>query len=121
MKLINAFDFDGVVSLGIHPGPEDIIITGRAIDEVEEVYAYLNLFKILVPVYFNPITKENRGTGSIEARTCSAKHKSNIVSLLERNGVCIHNFFEDDPVQWEIIEKDHPNINLIRIISDTKK
>ena len=33
LKHIKGFDFDGVISLGITPGKEDVIITGRCIDE----------------------------------------------------------------------------------------
>ena len=39
MKIINGFDIDGVLNLGngkcgIHPGPNDVIITGRSYEEI---------------------------------------------------------------------------------------
>ena len=36
------YDFDGVVTAGKRPKPDDIIITGRSFEEAAETYNYLH-------------------------------------------------------------------------------
>jgi len=115
---INAFDFDGVVSIGITPGAKDVIITGRTIEESEHVFSILRERGINNAVYFNPISFEKRGNHSLQSRECSGQHKSTILSLLKANGVYVQNFFEDDDVQAEFIRRDHPNTIVVMVISN---
>jgi predicted transcriptional regulator len=112
---INAFDFDGVVSLGINPGKTDIIITGRCLDESSIVYEILNNRGIYNQIYFNQsMSTLERGTGTIESRVISGKHKVRTLEMLINNGYEIELFFEDDPIQSAII-KDSKLVNVIDI------
>lgn len=111
-KGINAFDFDGVISLGICPGKKDIIITGRSFEESEYVYSILRERDINNPVYFNTMYKEGR------KRSDSGIHKARILSILMDNGVIIDKFFEDDEVQLKEIKKVHPELPVVHVKSN---
>ena len=115
---MNIFDFDGVVSVGVYPGPDDIIITGRTIEEAAIVAAYLTPREIFCPVYFNPITLADRTTGTDRSRTCSGNHKAAIISMLKENGVPIGNVFEDDILQLDILRKIHPDLNYVWLVHE---
>ena len=115
---MNIFDFDGVVSVGVYPGPDDIIITGRTIEEAAEVAEFLVPRKIFCPVYFNPIRLADRTTGTDKSRTSSGNHKAAIISMLKENGVPIGNVFEDDLLQLEIIKNIHPELNFVHLVHD---
>ena len=53
---VYGYDFDGVISIGITPRSEhDVIITGRCIDEQDEINAILKERGIKCKVYFNPM------------------------------------------------------------------
>jgi len=111
-NMINLYDFDGVTSIGVTPRPGDIIITGRTIDEYSVVNNYLESIGLLgkVMVYFNPINFAKRGEGTEEARTYSGNHKASIVKSLIANSVNIGFFFEDDPIQRDIIVSQNPSM-----------
>ena len=47
MKEINGFDCDGVITVGIHPGLGDVIITGRSFEEIPETRQMLKKRDIL--------------------------------------------------------------------------
>ena len=111
-KGINAFDFDGVISLGICPGKNDIIITGRSFEESEYVYSVLRERNINNAVYFNTMFKEGR------KRSDSGVHKANILAILISNGVIIDKFFEDDEVQIKEIRKRHPELPIVHVKSN---
>lgn len=119
---VYGYDFDGVISIGITPRSEhDVIITGRCIDEQDEVNAILIERGIKCKIYFNPMTLAERGNHTVEARTYSGKHKANTISKLLNNGVNIIRFFEDDPIQYQIIQENHPQIQLVNIVSSLVK
>ena len=119
---IQSFDFDGVVSIGICPGPNDIIITGRCIDEQEHVLSILKNRNINNAVYFNPMLLSERGNHSIEARTFSGKHKARTLNLLKQRGIKIQYHFEDDEIQQQIIEQEGPKeVTVIKIESPIEK
>lgn len=101
---MNSFDIDGVISIGIYPGPNDIIITGRSFQESEETYAMLRFRGIKNTVYFNPIAFDDK------TRLTSAKHKVNIINKLNPE-----KHFEDDPVQWEVIETECKNVEVVKV------
>lgn len=122
MKKIFAYDFDGVVSIGIFPRNEnDIIITGRSIEEKETVLCYLKKNKIKSNVYFNNISLKNRGNHSLKSRLCSGKHKSETIKNIKKDGIIVERFFEDDAIQLEVIKKNHPKLDVVYIISRTRK
>ena len=109
---INGFDFDGVISLGIYPGPKDIIISGRSFEEAAYVNNILKARDIYNAVYFNMMPKEGR------KRSDSGIHKANVLAILMSNGVKIDKFFEDDEVQVKEIKKRHPNLPVVHIKSN---
>lgn len=90
---MKAFDFDGVVSIGIMPGPEDVIVTGRSYSESAFVDRYLAARGISVPVYYYP-SPEIRG----HSRASSAHWKAKVLSILKPKI-----FFENDPDQIAIL------------------
>lgn len=116
--MINSYDIDGVINLGedykgLRPGPNDIIISGRSEpDEGDYTRAWLHkhaLYNILIlnPVKFGDKTRENAG-----------QHKASTLNKLLDAGVKVDIHFEDDPVQADIIEKNCPNVKVVRIIHD---
>lgn len=108
------YDFDGVISIGIRPRNEnDVIITGRCIDETHCVLPFLKEHGINNTVYFNNITLKQRGTHTVEARTLSAEHKVKIIGQLG-----VTRFFDDDELQIEIIKRHHPDIEIIHVKSN---
>ena len=105
MKAINGYDFDGVTSIGVTPREGDVIITGRCFDECGVIFDYLKEHNLLdkIPVYFNPIQFHHRGEGTEHSRSSGAKHKASILQKMLDNQVNIGYFFEDDPLQKDII------------------
>jgi hypothetical protein len=112
------YDFDGVISIGITPrASSDVIITGRCIDEQDEVRAILKERGIKCKVYFNPMTLAMRGNHTVHARRFSGHHKANTINRLKNEGVIISRFFEDDPIQYQIIQEAAPEVELVNIVS----
>ena len=119
MKKIFAYDFDGVVSLGIRPRfSDDIIITGRCQEESPYVFEKLSEMGISCNVMFNQMTLAERGDHTVQARTYSGLHKAKTIKELKEQGIEVVRFFEDDPVQKAIIEENHPNLEVVHIVSD---
>lgn len=116
---INGYDFDGVVSIGINPtSNNDVIITGRCIDEQEYIKDILASRGITNEVYFNPMTLAERGNHTVEARTFSGNHKANTISELKKIGIEVSRFFEDDKIQYDIIKENHNSIDIVHIVSN---
>lgn len=95
---MNSFDIDGVITVGIYPGPCDVIITGRSFEEAPETIAMLRSKGIQNEVYFNP------RPFSEKSRLSSGEHKK---ATLERLALklgdrIIH--FEDDDIQADVIK-----------------
>ena len=97
-KVINSFDIDGVITVGLYPGPNDVIITGRSFEEAPETYAMLRSKGINNPVYFNPLPFDKK------SRKSSGVHKGMVIEMLLRAGTKVKVHFEDDEVQKEEIE-----------------
>jgi hypothetical protein len=116
--VINGYDFDGVVSIGITPSkPEDVIITGRCVDEAASVNKILRDRGIFNAVYFNPTYLERRGNHSLKSRETSGKHKAHTIHILASNDIFVSRFFEDDPVQAEIINKSVDHLDIVLVTS----
>lgn len=111
----SSFDIDGVIYLGegqfgLFPGPNDVIITGRSIEECDETYAMLHARGIYNLVFFNHIPWEEK------TREKSGLHKANTLVTLNNEGMNIGVHFEDDPVQAKIIETfGPPDLRVIMI------
>jgi hypothetical protein len=121
MKIF-AYDFDGVVSIGIRPRfSDDIIITGRCGEEAPYVFEKLAEMGISCTVMFNPMSLEERGNHTVQARTYSGLHKARTITTLQQEGIEVVRFFEDDPVQKAIIEEHHPNLEIVHVVSNLVK
>jgi predicted GIY-YIG superfamily endonuclease len=99
IQQINGYDCDGVITLGIYPGPNDVIITGRSFEEKPETLEFLSLRKIDAKVYFSPHRFEEK------TRIKSGTHKGETIWKLFKNGIEIMAFFEDDWDQYNVIKK----------------
>lgn len=106
----NSFDIDGVLTIGIFPGPNDIIITGRSFEESSETLEMLKNKGIVNDVYYNPLLYDEK------TRVSSGKHKATTLNRLKDQGLEIGNHFEDDEIQKEIIERECPWINVIHVV-----
>lgn len=95
-QTINSYDIDGVITIGITPRPEDIIITGRSFEEAPETLEYLHSRGIYNQVFFNP---EEYGK---KTRESSGRHKANILAQFYGT---VEKHFEDDEIQKAEIEK----------------
>lgn len=110
---LNTYDIDGVINMGEHfkgitPGKNDIIITGRSVDEADYTHKWLSELGITNYVIFNPIPFDKK------TRESSGWHKANTINMLIRDGFEIGLHFEDDEIQAKIIE-DHTPVIVVRI------
>lgn len=119
MTTINTFDIDGVITVGLYPGPNDVIITGRSFEEAAETYAMLHSKKIFNPVFFNPLPFDKK------TRQSSGEHKAKIIAGLLSAGTKVKIHFEDDEVQKEAIEHqlrekfdDEHGVTVVHIVHD---
>jgi predicted urease superfamily metal-dependent hydrolase len=117
MTLINSFDCDGVITVGIYPGQSDIIITGRSFIEEPETKEMLQKRGINNRVYFNPLPFNQK------TRVSSGEHKGNtIVRLYKEEDIEVKYHFEDDEIQKakieEIIAENGLNTKVILVMHD---
>ena len=118
MEKVFAYDFDGVVSIGIRPRhPLDLIITGRCQEESEYVFSILKSHGIDNLVVFNQMKLSDRGTNTIESRIYSGKHKAMAIDAFKKEGIEVERFFDDDPIQIEIIRSSFPELEIVQISS----
>ena len=93
---MNGYDIDGVIiGGGIKPNAEDVIITGRSYEEAPETLYELKQRGIFNAVYFNPTSFQRK---TLEG---AAKWKAKMINELQ-----ITDFWEDDPRQISIIERE---------------
>jgi len=114
---MNTFDIDGVIYIrkgliGVRPGPNDVIITGRSFEEEPETRKMLHEAGINNPVFFNPLKFDQK------SREGSGVHKANILNKLKADGNDVQIHFEDDPIQIEEIKKLCPWINIVHLDHD---
>lgn len=109
---VYGFDCDGVITVGIRPRNCDIIITGRSFQEKLETQTMLEVNNITNQVYYNelPFIKKTRKTSGL--------HKVKTIKELAKRGIHVVRFFEDDPIQWEIIEQECPEVEVVKIVHD---
>jgi len=101
---MNSFDIDGVILLGegligVHPGPRDVIITGRSVEEFAATQRQLSAAGIFNQIFFNPLRFDQK------TRESSGAHKARTLLMLYKSGYNINVHFEDDEVQAKIIEE----------------
>lgn len=114
---MNTFDIDGVIYIrkglmGVRPGPDDIIITGRSFEEEPETRQMLHEAGINNPVFFNPLKFDQK------SREGSGVHKANTLNRLKDDGFNIQIHFEDDPIQITEIKRLCPWINIVHLAHD---
>jgi len=114
---MNSFDIDGVIYIrkglmGVRPGPNDIIITGRSFEEKPETEAMLLDAGIYNKVFYNPLTFDEK------SRESSGRHKAKVISQLLEDGYELQIHFEDDPIQIEQIRKYCPSVAIVHLDHD---
>lgn len=114
--MINTYDIDGVIYLGqydgLYPGKNDIIITGRSVDEMHSTLRMLNSRGIHNPIHFNPLSFDKK------TRVSSGQHKGKVIKKLIENGVAHGVHFEDDEIQIAEILKIVPAARIVHVVSD---
>lgn len=116
-RQINTYDIDGCIYInnevgGVHPGPYDIIITGRSYEEIPETRRMLSARGIYNRVFFNR-TKFDQKT-----REGSGLHKAQTINRLQQLGYTIMCHFEDDEIQARVIRENCPNITVVMLVHD---
>ena len=112
---LNTFDIDGVIFLnedvgGVHPGPYDIIITGRSFEEAPETREMLRDRGIYNRVFFNRVKFVNK------TRIGSGFHKAETIKRLQKLGYKIGVHFEDDEIQAEVIRQKCTDVTVVMLI-----
>jgi hypothetical protein len=97
---MNGYDIDGVLTKGIIPKHPCVIISGRTLAEYDNNVKLLAQF---CPVYIRCI-------GDFGDREAAGKWKAEIISLLK-----IETFYEDDPIQMNLILEKNPTCNVVLI------
>ena len=101
------YDCDGVITIGIVPRKDGIIITGRSYEEEIETKAYLNSLGITNEIHFNPIPFSSK------TRKSSGQWKAAKIKELG-----ITRFIEDDEIQITEILAINPDIEIVHVISN---
>lgn len=114
---MNGFDIDGVLYFGmdrpgIRPGPDDVIISGRSWEETPETIEFMVRHGINNRIYLNPAMRADK------TREGSGAHKAATLNALREAGEVVDLFFEDDPVQAEIIKRSAPWVNVVMVVHD---
>jgi hypothetical protein len=113
---ISSFDCDGVIfikkDIGVYPGPNDIIVTGRSFEEKHETEAMLKKRGIKNPVFFNPLEYD------LKTRISSGEHKARTLNALIAGGVTIKCHYEDDLIQADIINRLCPEVPVVLLLHD---
>lgn len=102
---MKGYDIDGVITKGILPEIGSVVISGRTIDE------YDDLVKKLAqefPVYIR--YNKSSSLGRYADRVDAGFFKSQLINLLK-----VTEFYEDDEIQIEIINKENPSVVIHKI------
>lgn len=86
--MLRGYDVDGTLTTGLTPIEPYVIISGRTFGEYND---YIKFLATKAPVYI-------RGTGEYGDRNDAGMFKANMINMLG-----ISEFYEDDPVQIQII------------------
>ena len=118
---INIFDCDGVICMGtgstaplglIPTSDNDLIVTGRSYQESEETLAWLHSQGIFNRVIFNSLPFDAK------TRTTSGVHKAGVMKALLEMGQEIGFYYEDDPIQFNVVKKYLPDIKGVLLQHD---
>lgn len=102
---MKGYDLDGIITKGIVPERDAIIITGRSFEEAPETYKYLHNKGIFNAVYFLPEKFENKDID------LAGKWKGVMVFACS-----VKEFYEDSSIQAGYIKLANPDciIHLIK-------
>ena len=103
MKKLTGYDIDGVLTAGIKPEGDYVIISGRTFAEYDDFAKQAAQF---APLYI-------RGVGKFGDVFAAAMFKATMINLLY-----VTDFYEDDPRQAEIIKQLNPECNVILVKQD---
>lgn len=110
---IASFDIDGVIFMedypGVYPGKNDVIITGRSFEELDETVQMLQEKGIKKIPFFNPIKFKEK------TRVNSGIHKGKTIKRLNEIGYNIVVHFEDDKIQATQIRKIVPQVKIVML------
>lgn|SRR5574343_210598 len=114
---ISTFDIDGVIFIspevgGVHPGPNDVIITGRSFEEQPETERMLHRRGIYNNVLYNPLPFDQK------TRETSGHHKARCIKGLQDVGYEVVCHYDDDEIQAAIIREECPGVNLVMLVHD---
>jgi len=96
------YDIDGVISVGVYPSKDSLIITGRSYEEAQETMLYLAQKGVSNQVMFNPLPYNQK------TRETSGRWKAKCIKEFG-----ITRFFEDDEIQIKEILKENPNVQIV--------
>ncbi len=99
MEKLTGYDIDGVLTAGIKPIGNYVVISGRTFLEYDD---FVIKIASIAPVYI-------RGTGLYGDRIHAGNFKASIINLLK-----VDEFHEDDDIQIEIITKNCPDCKVIK-------
>ncbi len=97
---MKGYDIDGVLTIGIIPKKDSVVISGRTFAEYDD---FAKSISQICPVYI-------RGAGKHGDRESAGKFKALMIKTLG-----ITEFYEDDDIQIIIIKKENPECLIYKI------
>lgn len=100
MEKLVGYDIDGVLTTGIKPVGNYVIISGRTFKEYDD---FAKKAALIAPVYI-------RGIGLYGDRIHAGNFKASIINLLG-----VEEFYEDDDIQINIITQNCPGCKVLKV------
>lgn len=100
--MLRGYDIDGVLTAGVKPIEPYVVISGRTFLEYND---FAKSLANKAPVYI-------RGSGKYGDREAAGTFKATMINLLN-----VNEFYEDDPVQLNIIKNSCPNCLTFLVIN----
>jgi len=97
---MKGYDIDGVLTSGIVPEKDSVVISGRTFAEYDD---FAKKAAQLVPVYI-------RGKGAYGDRQAAGEFKAEMIRFLG-----VTEFYEDDQLQIDIIHRVNPKVIINKI------
>lgn len=97
---VTGYDIDGVLSIGVQPDPNGVVISGRTFAEYDD---FVRQIAQMLPVYI-------RGAGASGDRIHAGQFKATMIQLLG-----VTRFYEDDELQASIIHSAQPSCEIVII------
>lgn len=98
--MLRGYDIDGVLTAGVKPKGEFVIVSGRTFAEYDD---FAKRAAQIAPLYI-------RGVGVYGDRASAGMFKADIVEMLG-----IEEFYEDDALQADLIRQKNPQCNVIEV------